>query len=380
MNKKALALALFSAVFFTAIYSYAGAFDLGGITDKLRRIKEANLVLLEAKYYNKLSKDIVQCVLCPNKCVLTNGSKGICGSRININGKLMSLVYSNPVAVHVDPIEKKPLSHVLPGTPTFSIACAGCNLRCVFCQNWSIAQAEPESTPFNVLFPKDVVASALKYKCPSVSFTYTEPVIFYEYMLETSKLARKAGLKTVFHSNGYINEEPLKELLKVTDAAVIDLKGFSDEFYMSMTKGKLQPVLDTLKTINKSGTWLEIVNLVIPGKNDDPKMIRAMCKWIVKELGPDVPLHFAAFFPMHMLKDVPPTPKSTIDMAVSVAREEGLKYVYVGNVYGSADESTYCPRCRHLVIKRSGYRAQDLNITKNGNCGTCGLKIPGVWK
>ncbi|KPJ64953.1 radical SAM protein, partial [candidate division WOR-1 bacterium DG_54_3] len=220
-------------------------------------IREANLSKFEAKYWKRLGEDVVQCQLCPNLCVLPNLARGRCGVRINIEGKLYSLVYGKPVAVHVDPIEKKPLSHFLPGTPVFSIATAGCNLGCIFCQNWQISQANPEEADHYSLSPEQIIALAKKYKCPSIAYTYTEPTIFYEYMLDTAKLAKKAGIRNVMHSCGYINPEPLKELLKYMDAANVDLKGFSEEYYQEMCFGRLEPVLTTLKTVKEEGVWLE---------------------------------------------------------------------------------------------------------------------------
>jgi pyruvate formate lyase activating enzyme len=349
------------------------------LSDAMKMIREANLSKFKAKYWRALEDDVVQCQLCPNLCILPNLARGKCGVRININGELYSLVYGKPVAVHIDPIEKKPLSHFLPGTPVFSIATAGCNLGCIFCQNWQISQVKPEEADHYNLSPEQVVALAVSYECPSIAYTYTEPTIFYEYMLDTAKLAKKAGIKNVMHSCGYINPKPLKELLKYMDAANIDLKGFSEEYYEEMCFGRLEPVLTTLKTVREEGVWLEITNLIVPGKNDDPKMIRKMVKWIKKNLGPDVPLYFAAFHPHYKLKGVPPSPVKTLEMAYKIAREEGLNYVYIGNVYGHMTENTYCPRCGKVVIKRLGYKILENNL-KNGRCKFCGEKIPGVWK
>ncbi|MEE8637795.1 MAG: AmmeMemoRadiSam system radical SAM enzyme [Candidatus Margulisiibacteriota bacterium] len=349
------------------------------VSDALKMIREANLSKFKAKYWRKLEDEVVQCQLCPNLCILPNLARGKCGVRINIKGKLYSLVYGKPVAVHIDPIEKKPLSHFLPGTPVFSIATAGCNLGCIFCQNWQISQVKPEEADHYNLSPEQIVALAKKYNCPSIAYTYTEPTIFYEYMLDTAKLARKTGIKNVMHSCGYINPKPLKELLKYMDAANIDLKAFSEEYYQEMCFGRLEPVLTTLKVIKEEGVWLEITNLIVPGKNDDPKMIRKMVKWIKKNLGPDVPLYFGAFHPHYKLKGVPPTPVKTLEMAYKIAQEEGLNYVYIGNVYGHMTENTYCPKCGKVVIKRQGYKILENNL-KNGRCRFCGEKIPGVWK
>lgn len=349
------------------------------VSDALKMIRKANLSKFEAKYWKKLEDDLVQCELCPNLCVLPNLARGRCGVRINIEGKLYSLVYGKPVAVHVDPIEKKPLSHFLPGTAVFSIATAGCNLGCIFCQNWQISQVKPEEADHYNLSPEQIVTLALTYECPSIAYTYTEPTIFYEYMLDIAKLAKKAGIRNVMHSCGYINPKPLKELLKYMDAANIDLKGFSEEYYQEMCLGRLEPVLTVLKTVKEEGVWLEITNLVVPGKNDDPKMIRKMCKWIIKNLGPDVPLYFGAFYPHYKLKGVPPTPVKTLEKAYEIAKEEGLNYVYIGNVYGHMTEHTYCPKCGRVVIKRRGYTILENNL-KDGRCKFCEQRIVGVWK
>jgi pyruvate formate lyase activating enzyme len=349
------------------------------VSDALNMIRKANLSRFEAMYYKQMEDSVVQCQLCPNLCILPDLARGKCGVRINIEGKLYSLVYGKPVAVHIDPIEKKPLSHFLPGTRVLSIATAGCNLGCIFCQNWQISQVKPEEADHYNLSPLQVVALAATYECPSIAYTYTEPTIFYEYMLDTAILAKSAGIKNVMHSCGYINPEPLKRLLKYMDAANVDLKGFSEEYYEEMCFGRLEPVLTTIKTVKEEGVWLEITNLIVPGKNDDPKMIRTMCKWIRKELGPDVPLYFGAFHPNYKLKGVPPTPIKTLEMAHKIAREEGLNYVYIGNVYGHMTEHTYCPKCGKIVIKRAGYTILENNL-KHGKCKFCGEKIPGVWK
>lgn len=349
------------------------------LTEALEMLRKANLSKFEAMYYEKLENKAVQCRLCPNMCLLPNLTRGRCGVRMNIEGKLYSLVYGKPVAVHVDPIEKKPLSHVLPGTKSFSIATAGCNLGCVFCQNWQISQVKPEEADHYNLTPQQIVDLAVSSECPSIAYTYTEPTVFYEYMLDTAKLARKAGIKNVMHSCGYINPEPLKELLQYMDAANIDLKGFSEEYYQEMCFGRLEPVLVTLKTIKKEGVWLEITNLIVPGKNDDPEMIRKMCRWIKKELGPDVPLYFAAFHPNYRLKGVPPTPVKTLEVAHNIAKREGLRYVYIGNIYGHTTEHTYCPKCKAIVIERRGYTILENNLWR-GKCKSCGTEIPGVWQ
>lgn len=284
----------------------------------------------ECKHYKKLKNKEVQCQLCPRFCVIRNGKRGNCCVRENKDGKLFLVVYGKPCAVHVDPIEKKPLYYFLPGTLSFSVGTAGCNLHCVFCQNWEISQIKPEELPSIDLSPGQVVAKAIKHKCPSISYTYTEPLVAWEYVYDTSKEASKKGIKNVIVSNGYINEEPLKELIKYLDAANIDLKSFDEIFYKDLTGASLDPVLRTLKILSKGGIHLEVTTLVIPGKNDDMKTIEKMCKWLKKELG-DVPLHLSRFFPHYKMKNVKITPLETLQKAKKVA-EKYLSKVSLGNV------------------------------------------------
>jgi pyruvate formate lyase activating enzyme len=333
----------------------------------------------EAMYYNKREKGVVQCHLCPRMEVLDQGDRGFCRVRENKEGKLYSLVYANPCAVHIDPIEKKPLYHVLPTAKAFSIATAGCNLRCKFCQNWHIAQRRPEQTINYELSPDGVVELAKKYKCEVIAYTYSEPTIFYEYMLATAKIAKEKGVINVYHSNGFINPEPLKELCKYMDAANVDLKGFSDDYYSSMSEAWLDPVLNTLKTLKEEGVHLEITNLVVPTRNDDIKIVKKMCKWIKKELGDEIPVHFSRFYPMYKLKNLPPTPVKTLEKARETAHSVGLKYVYIGNVPGHPGESTNCPRCKELLIHRVGYFVKRNNLVY-GTCKFCKQKIPGIWQ
>ncbi len=320
---------------------------------------------------------IVQCELCPNGCVLDVNDVSRCRTRINKNGTLYSLVYGKPCAVHIDPIEKKPFSHFLPGTTAFSIATAGCVLQCKFCQNWQISQARPEDTDTYDLPPDKVVQNAIFYKCRSISYTYTEPTVFYEYMYDTAIIAKKKGVKNTMHSCGYINEKPLRKLTKYMDAANIDLKGFSEDFYAKNCNGSLKPVLNSLIVLKQENVWLEITNLVIPTLNDDIKQIKDMCKWIIKNLGSDVPIHFSRFFPHYKLMNLPPTPLETLIQARKTAMDVGLKFVYIGNIRHEA-ESTYCPECKKILIERIGYFIKQNNI-KNGKCGFCGNRIPGVW-
>jgi pyruvate formate lyase activating enzyme len=332
-----------------------------------------------AAFYRQLPDQMVQCQLCPRKCVVMAGGRGECGVRENRRGTYYSLVYGNPCAVHVDPIEKKPLFHVLPGSSSFSIATAGCNLHCKFCQNWEISQARPEKT-YNLELPPDkLVAEARKSQSLSIAYTYVEPVIFYEYMTDTARLAKKAGLLNVCHSNGYVNPEPLKELTGVLDAACIDLKSFDAKFYRDLSGAELAPVLETLKTLRREKVHLEIVNLVIPQFNDKPETVSSMCSWIHDELGPLTPLHFSRFYPLYKMLNHYPTPVSTLERCRELARKAGLKYVYLGNIPGHVAENTFCHGCGKMLIARQGYRIGETHL-KDGACAYCGAAIPGIWK
>jgi len=320
----------------------------------------------------------VQCELCPHGCILRPGQRGDCGVRENIGGELKTLVYGIPCAVHIDPMEKKPLFHFLPASPVFSIATAGCNLRCRFCQNWTISQRTPEETNNYDLPPEKLVAAAGRNGCRSIAYTYSEPIVFYEYMYDSSRLAHKAGMKNVMVTAGYINQKPLKELAPLIDAANVDLKGDND-YYRTVCGGTLQPVLDTIILMREKGIWVEITNLIVPTLNDRPEKIKWLVSWVYDNLGPDVPLHFSRFHPMYKLRNLPPTPEQTLKRARQTALEKGLRYVYVGNLRWPEGEATYCPSCGKVVIRRSGYTVLD-NHLKNGKCKFCGETIPGVWK
>ncbi|MEW6074788.1 MAG: AmmeMemoRadiSam system radical SAM enzyme [Candidatus Omnitrophota bacterium] len=333
----------------------------------------------EALYYRTLDNNSVNCQLCPRRCIIPQGKRGFCGVRENREGTLYALSYGKLVAIHIDPIEKKPLFHFLPGSQAFSIATAGCNLRCKFCQNWAISQKRTEDLAYEYLEPAALIERAKKSGAETIAFTYTEPVIFYEYMLEVAKLAKAAKIKTVMHSNGYVNEEPLKELAKYLDAANIDLKGFSDEYYAKLAEGTLEPVLRTLKVLKEGGVHLEITNLILPGFNDDEATIRRMCIWIRKNLGLDTPLHFSRFFPTYKLVALIPTPVEALKRAKAIAEEEGLRYVYIGNLAGNPAENTICPACKKIIIRRSGYTVLENNL-KEGKCSFCGQEIKGVWR
>ncbi len=322
---------------------------------------------------------MIRCELCPHECEVGPGERGLCEVRQNNNGQYYSLVYGNPCAVHIDPIEKKPFYHVLPASRAFSIATAGCNFDCKFCQNWEISQAPPDDTYNYTLPPDEVISSVLQYKSQVIASTYVEPVIFIEYMLEIGRLAKAQPILKLMHSNGFINAKPLEDLCDVLDAACIDLKGFTEEFYQTMTEGRLAPVLNTLKALRARRVHTEIVNLMVPGKNDDLEQVRAMCRWIYKELGPDVPLHFSRFYPRYKLKSIPPTPISTLEKARTIAMDEGLHFVYIGNVPEHPAGHTYCPHCEKMLIRRVGYRVKVLGLNA-GKCQRCGRAIAGIWK
>ncbi len=321
----------------------------------------------------------VRCLICPNECTLKEGEWSDCRNRVNIGGTLYTMAYGNPCAVHVDPVEKKPLNHFLPGSRAFSIATAGCNLACLNCQNWTISQKSPKETRNFDMMPDKVVENAKKYKCESIAYTYSEPVTFYEYTLDTSKLARQEGIRNILVSAGYIHEKPLRELCQVIDAANIDLKSFSDAIYMKLNAGKLQPVLDGLKIFHEEGVWLEITNLIVPEWTDDLDMIKRMCDWLYDNDLYNYPLHFSRFHPDYKLTQLPPTPLSTLEKAREIALKAGIKFVYIGNVPGGDYENTYCPKCHKLLIERKGYLITQNHI-KDGKCEYCGEEIPGVWK
>lgn len=331
-----------------------------------------------AMWYDKLAGGLVHCRLCPNNCRLSEGQVGICRARKNIGGELYSMVYGKIASVHVDPIEKKPFFHVLPGSGAFSIATSGCNLRCLFCQNWEISQAFPWDVKTMPATPEQVVDAGLKSGAQSIAFTYNEPTIFYEYMFDIAKLAKQKGLRTVVISNGYINEEPLRALLPFIDAYKVDFKAFNAKFYTEVTGGSLEPVLNTMKLIREQGVWLEIVTLLVPGRNDSEAEVRSLARWIKDNLGPDVPLHFSRFHPQHKMLDLPPTPVETVIRARQIALGEGLHFVYTGNVAYPPGETTYCPGSGQPAIERQGHFVVKNHMTDGKGPG--GEVIPGIWK
>jgi len=337
-----------------------------------------NLSHVEARYYTKLPDREIECVLCPRRCRLGDKERGYCGVRQNDGGTYYTLVYGKACSMAVDPVEKKPFFHVLPGTTALSIATAGCNVNCKFCQNWEISQVRPEQVNHFDLPPAAVAEAAVENRCPSIAYTYTEPIVYYEYMADTAILARRKGIRSLVVTGGHVNAEPLEALTKVVDAIKVDLKAFRPEFYKTYVRGQLEPVLEAIKLIAKGKTWLEVVYLVIPSLNDDPDDIRAMSRWMLKEVGPDVPLHFTRFYPMYLIKNLPPTPVSTLEKLRGIAVEEGLHYVYMGNIPGHEGENTFCPKCRTTVIARYGYEIRK-NALQGGLCPSCRNPIPGLW-
>ena len=331
-----------------------------------------------ALHWENAGEKRVRCTLCPRECVVADRERGTCGVRENRDGIYYTLVHSNPCSLNNDPIEKKPLFHYRPGTKAFSLATAGCNIECRFCQNWQISQFRPEQVPSRRLAPSQVVESAKKLGSRSIAFTYSEPVVFYEYMKDICHAARDTGIGRVMISNGYIKERPLKELLPNLDAIKIDFKAFSESFYKDVCSAHLRPVLKTLVAIRQAGVWLELVVLLVPTLNDSDAELKAMCRWIVQKLGTDVPVHFTRFHSMYKIQNLPPTPVATLEKACRYARDAGIHFAYAGNVPGHPRENTHCPGCGRVLIARDGYFIEN-NSIKNGRCPVCRHKIAGRW-
>jgi pyruvate formate lyase activating enzyme len=333
----------------------------------------------EALFYETLDDQKLHCFLCRHHCKINDGKRGLCGVRENKAGTLYTLVYGLPCSYHVDPIEKKPLFHFYPGSKAFSIATAGCNFRCRHCQNHEISQMPRDDVRIDgqKMEPSEVVELAAKSGCKSISYTYTEPTIFYEYALDIAKLAKERGIYNNFVTNGYIEEEPLKAIRPYLDAANIDLKGFNKEFYKKVCGAELEGVLDTINIYKSLGIWIELTTLVIPGYNDKEEELKAIAQFIKNDLGVETPWHVSAFYPTYKLTDAPRTPAKTLQRAREIGIEEGLRYVYMGNIPGSDGENTYCWSCKKLVIGRYGYTISEYNI-KDGACTFCGTIIDGV--
>ena len=333
----------------------------------------------EARWWDAAPDGRVHCFLCPRHCRLRDGQAGFCAVRANRAGRLVSLVYGQPAAVHVDPIEKKPLHHFLPGTSVLSLGTTGCDLACSFCQNWDLSRSLPGRAETRALTPAGVVALALENGCPSIAFTYNEPTVWAEYLLDICAEAHARGLATVMVTNGYVTPEAFHDLYDHVDAANVDLKSLSDEFYRRHTLAHLAPVLETLRRLRaETGVWVEVTNLLIPTLNDAEDDVRRLAEWVCAELGPDVPLHFSAFHPEYKLRDVPPTPPGTLRVARRIAREAGLRYVYEGNVLGNGTH-TFCADCGRLLIQRAWHEVVE-NRLEQGCCPDCGRAVPGRWQ
>jgi pyruvate formate lyase activating enzyme len=342
------------------------------------KILQKSAELHEARWWNVEPDGKVHCYLCPRHCHIGEGQAGFCYIRANQGGKLYSLGYAHPAAMQIDPIEKKPLNHFLPGSRIFSMGTAGCNMGCFFCQNWDISKSRADQVGSSYVPPEDVVLLAIRNHCDSIAFTYNEPTIWGEYVIDICCAAKEAGLNTVMVSNGYITYDAFHDIYDQIDAANIDLKAFTEKFYGKITLTHLQPVLDALLWLkNETNVWFEITNLMIPTLNDAAEETRGLCGWILDNLGPDVPLHFTAFHPDFKLQDKPRTPPDTLHAARRIALEMGLHYVYEGNIH-SDGAHTSCPVCRTLLVKRSWHDVQ-LNRLQEGKCPKCGAAIPGRW-
>ncbi len=378
-----------------------GVFPRDAPSGKLWELWRKHGWVCEARHYLNLGRNI-QCKLCPNECLLEPEDRSHCRNRVHKDGKLYTLAYADPCSMHVDPIEKKPLLHFLPGTTAFSLATAGCCLRCLNCQNWDISQRKPEETknprgePMRLIpqqllsltaddtdrltmLPADVVDAAEYFGCPSIAYTYSEPIVWFEYMIDTARAARAKKIKNCWITCGYIQEAPLVELCQVIDVANVNLKSFDEGIYRDLNMGKLAPILATLKTLKREGVWFEVTNLVVPTYTDKPEMIRRMCDWLVANLGPDYPLHFSRFHPAHKLTHLPPTPVGVLLEARDIARSAGLNFVYVGNCWEVPDgETTFCPRCKRPIIERNVFSVVAMRVA-DGKCQSCSARIPGVW-
>lgn len=343
----------------------------------------------KAILYEKKPNGVVQCKACSWYCTITEGATGVCGVRENIKGDLYLLVYGKPVAVHIDPIEKKPLFHFLPGTEIFSIGTYGCNFSCDFCQNWDISQSPRElknqrETLYKIIDacedwpPEKIVKYCLQNKILSIAYTYNEPAIFFEYAYDTAKLAHEAGLKNIFVSNGFESSEAIGKISPYLDANNIDLKAWNSDFYKNICHAKIDPVKENIRRFFDAGVWIEITTLLIPGHNDSDEDLKSIAEFLVN-ISPEIPWHVTAFHPDYKMQSVPSTPAATLERAYKIGKSAGLKYVYTGNIWGLKGEDTYCPKCGMLLIKRSGAATTE-NYLHNGACLKCKFKIKGIWK
>ncbi|MEW6745431.1 MAG: AmmeMemoRadiSam system radical SAM enzyme [Planctomycetota bacterium] len=333
---------------------------------------------VDPKYYTKLSQDRTQCFICPLLCILKPGETCFCRTRNNVDGRLVSFAYNNPCLLSIDPIEKMPLAHFLPGTETLSLAVGGCNLRCLYCQNWEQSQTRPERLQTFDLPKEKAVEGAEHKSCATMAYTYTEPVVFLEYMRDVSALAKERGLRNVCATALFVEPSPLREVARTIDAFTVSLKSFDEKFYDKVCGSRLKPVLEALVVLKEEKVWTEVVTLVVPTYNDDLATIRKQCKWHRKNLGAETPLHFGRFVPQYKLQDLPRTPVETLEKCCDIAKEEGLEQVYIFNVSPHDRNNTYCAKCDTLLIRRLGFKILE-NGLKDGKCGKCGRKVPGVW-
>ncbi|MCZ7356588.1 MAG: AmmeMemoRadiSam system radical SAM enzyme [Candidatus Methanoperedens sp.] len=334
-------------------------------------------MIKEGVLFDMLPDKRAKCHVCSHRCTIGEGKLGICRTRKNTDGKIFSLIYNTVSSEAVDPIEKKPLYHFLPGTLSYSLGTVGCNFRCEHCQNWNISQVTLEEAYTREITPEEAIKRALATGSKSISWTYNEPAIWHEYTYDSAVLAKKAGLKTVYVTNGYITPEALQRIAPYLDAYRVDIKSFSEDFYRKICGARLAPVLESTKLAKELGMHVETITLVIPTKNDSPQEITQIVRWVHDNLGPDTPMHFTRFHPMYKMDDLVPTPTETLEMAHDIAKKEGMRFVYTGNVPGHKYENTYCPACNTLLIDREGFRVSAIRI-KNGKCPECGEKIPIV--
>jgi pyruvate formate lyase activating enzyme len=342
---------------------------------------ERDRYTVDTRYWHKLDDARVQCDLCPRFCKLHAGQRGLCFVRQNLDGRIVLTTYGRSSGYCIDPIEKKPLNHFLPGSPVLSFGTAGCNLACKFCQNWDISKSREIDTLADEASPELIARAAQRLGCRSVAYTYNDPVIFHEYAIDVAKACRENGIKSVAVTAGYVCPEPRREFYRYMDAANVDLKAFTDDFYHKITGSHLAPVLETLEYIkHETDVWLELTTLLIPGKNDSDHEIEQMSRWVVEKLGPDVPMHFSAFHPDWKMLDIPPTPRETLVRAREIAMQNGVRYAYTGNIHNEAGDSTYCHHCGEKLIGRDWYVLTDWKLTADGKCGSCGTPCAGVFE
>jgi len=328
----------------------------------------------EAILYEKVD-NALNCKICQRRCIISPGKTGFCGMRENVDDKIYSLNYAAVSSAAVDPIEKKPLFHFYPGSMVFSLGSVGCNFRCRHCQNWGISQAELENIPTRDMLPKDAIRLTKEYECKSIAWTYNEPTMWFEYTLDSAKIARKEDIKTIYVTNGYMSEESFQEIKPYLDAANIDLKGMTEKFYQDLCEARLEPVLDTIVRMHDAKIHIEVTNLMIPGYNDSDEDIRSLVKFMVDEVGVEVPLHFTRFFPQYQMQELPPTEIKYLKKAYKIARDAGMKYVYIGNVPTADGENTYCPECGETVIQRDGFSVMSDKIKETRKCPRCKADI-----